>query len=57
MLLLVICILIFVTLMCGLPVAYAFLGGSLAYLIATGSAIAPTKATIIVAIIALSILK
>ena len=45
LLLLIICILIFVTLMCGLPVAYAFLGGSLAYLIATGGNLAPIAGT------------
>ena len=36
MLLAVICILLFVLMLCGLPVAYAFLGGSLAFLIITG---------------------
>ena len=45
MLLLVICILLFVFMLCGLPVAYAFLGGSLFYMIATGGNLTPLPGT------------
>lgn len=45
MLLLVICIVLFVCMLCGLPVAYAFLGGSLVFMIASGGNLTPLPGT------------
>jgi len=44
-LLLVICVLLFVFMICGLPVAYAFLGGSLAFLILSGGNLGSVSTT------------
>lgn len=45
MLLLVTCIVLFVFMLCGLPVAYAFLGGSLVFMIASGGNLTPLPGT------------